>query len=64
LDDLDDPAGQDIDAVRLILDEIQARVRDLLTELELPQPALADTRPVVDARLGQPLGYGSKPPFF
>jgi protein-tyrosine-phosphatase len=42
-DDLDDPAGQDLDAVRLIRDEIQARVRRLLTELELPQLALADT---------------------
>ncbi len=30
---LDDPAGQDIDAVRPIRDEIQTRVRDLVTDL-------------------------------
>ncbi|WP_433664783.1 arsenate reductase ArsC [Nocardia sp. CA-128927] len=30
---LDDPAGQDLDAVRAIRDEIEQRVRDLLTEL-------------------------------
>ena len=32
---LDDPAGQDIDAVRPIRDEIERRVRHLLTELEV-----------------------------
>jgi arsenate reductase (thioredoxin) len=31
--DLDDPAGQDIDAVRPIRDEIRARVEALLTQL-------------------------------
>jgi arsenate reductase len=30
---LDDPAGQGIDAVRPIRDEIERRIRDLLTEL-------------------------------
>ena len=30
---LDDPAGQDVDAVRPIRDEIERRVRDLLTRL-------------------------------
>ena len=30
---LDDPAGQDIDAVRPIRDEIETRVRDLVTDL-------------------------------
>ncbi len=32
---LDDPAGQDLDAVRPIRDEIERRVRQLLTELEV-----------------------------
>ncbi len=31
--ELDDPAGQDIDAVRPIRDEIRARVEALLTQL-------------------------------
>jgi arsenate reductase len=35
---LPDPAGQGIDAVRPIRDEIKARVQDLITEL-LPAPA-------------------------
>ncbi|MCP2279264.1 arsenate reductase ArsC [Nocardia amikacinitolerans] len=30
---LDDPAGQDLDAVRLIRDEIRRRVEELVTEL-------------------------------
>ena len=30
---VDDPAGQDVDTVRRIVDEIDARVRDLLAEL-------------------------------
>ncbi len=34
---LDDPAGQDITAVRTIRDQIRAHVEDLLTEL-LPTP--------------------------
>ncbi|WP_216900175.1 arsenate reductase ArsC [Nocardia alni] len=33
---LDDPAGQDIDAVRRIRDEIERRVRGLLDELGIP----------------------------
>ena len=33
--DLDDPAGQGIDVVRPIRDEIGARVRDLLTQLDV-----------------------------
>ena len=41
-DDLDDPAGLDLDDVRPIRDEIKNRVRHLLTELDVPQPALAD----------------------
>ena len=32
---LDDPAGQDLDAVRPIRDDIEERVRRLLTELEV-----------------------------
>ena len=32
---LDDPAGQDVDAVRPIRDEIEQRVRSLLTELDV-----------------------------
>ena len=32
---LDDPAGKDVDAVRPIRDEIERRVRDLLTRLEV-----------------------------
>jgi arsenate reductase (thioredoxin) len=31
--DLDDPAGQDIEAVRPIRDEIKRRVQQLITEL-------------------------------
>ena len=34
--DLDDPAGQDVDAVRPIRDEIERRVRALLDELGVP----------------------------
>ena len=33
---LPDPAGQDVDAVRPIRDDIERRVRQLLTELEVP----------------------------
>jgi arsenate reductase (thioredoxin) len=33
---LDDPAGQGVDAVRPIRDEIERRVRGLLTELDVP----------------------------
>ncbi|GHK03670.1 arsenate reductase [Streptomyces sp. Y2F8-2] len=36
---LDDPAGQGIDAVRPIRDEIEQRVRGLLTELGIPTAA-------------------------
>jgi protein-tyrosine-phosphatase len=35
---LDDPAGQPIDAVRPVRDEIERRVRDLLTGLGVPVP--------------------------
>jgi protein-tyrosine-phosphatase len=34
--ELDDPAGQDVDAVRPIRDEIERRVRALLTSLDVP----------------------------
>ena len=34
--ELDDPAGQSVDAVRPIRDEIERRVRKLLAELEVP----------------------------
>ncbi len=34
---LDDPAGQGIDAVRPIRDEIERRVRHLLNELDVPR---------------------------
>ena len=37
--ELDDPAGQDDDAVRAIRDEIGVRVRELLAELVRGQPA-------------------------
>jgi len=33
---LDDPAGQGLDEVRPIRDEIERRVRDLLSDLEVP----------------------------
>jgi protein-tyrosine-phosphatase len=36
---LNDPAGQGIDAVRPIRDEIEQRVRGLLTELDIPTAA-------------------------
>jgi len=35
---LDDPAGQELDAVRAIRDQIAHRVRALLAELEVPVP--------------------------
>ena len=34
--ELDDPAGQDVDAVRPIRDEIEVRVRRLLASLGVP----------------------------
>jgi protein-tyrosine-phosphatase len=36
---LEDPAGQDVAAVRPIRDDIERRVRDLLTSLEVPLQA-------------------------
>lgn len=33
---LDDPAGQDVEAVRPIRDEIERRVRHLLGQLDVP----------------------------
>lgn len=36
---LDDPAGQDLAAVRPIRDDIEKRVRGLLTDLEVPLTA-------------------------
>ena len=36
---LDDPAGQGVDAVRPVRDEIQRRVRALLAELGVAEPA-------------------------
>jgi protein-tyrosine-phosphatase len=33
---LDDPAGQDVDSVRPIRDDIEERVRRLLTDLHVP----------------------------
>ncbi len=36
---LDDPAGQSVEAVRPIRDEIERRVRALLEQLEVPAPA-------------------------
>jgi len=41
--DLEDPAGQGIDAVRLIRDEIHARIEKLLTEIPVPQPTATST---------------------
>jgi protein-tyrosine-phosphatase len=38
---LDDPAGQGVDEVRPIRDEIERRVRDLLTELHVPLQGLS-----------------------
>ena len=37
--DLEDPSGQDMDAVRVIRDDVERRVRALLTELEVPVSA-------------------------
>lgn len=47
--DLEDPAGKDTATVRRIRDEIDTRVRSLLTEL-LPTSHAAPTPPSVDAR--------------
>ena len=38
---VDDPAGQDMDTVRRIRDDLERRVRHLLTELQLPAAAVA-----------------------
>jgi arsenate reductase (thioredoxin) len=37
--ELPDPAGKDADQIRPIRDEIERRVRGLLTELQIPVPA-------------------------
>ncbi len=37
--EIDDPAGQDLQTVRPIRDEIEHRVRQLLTSLDVPAPA-------------------------
>jgi protein-tyrosine-phosphatase len=37
--DLEDPAGQDVDAVRPIRDDIRTRVEALLTSLDVPVTA-------------------------
>jgi arsenate reductase len=37
--ELADPAGQGVEAVRPIRDEIERRVRGLLAELQIPVPA-------------------------
>jgi arsenate reductase (thioredoxin) len=42
---LDDPAGQDLDAVRRIRDEIGQRVRDLLVGLDVTPADRAERRP-------------------
>ncbi|MDP9395070.1 MAG: heat-shock protein HtpX [Actinomycetota bacterium] len=34
-----DPAGQDLDAVRVVVDDVDARVRTLLAQLDVPVPA-------------------------
>jgi len=39
---LDDPAGQGLDAVRVIRDEIRRRVEELLNELDTPSPTTRD----------------------
>jgi len=41
--DLEDPAGQGIDAVRLIRDEIHARIEELLTQIPVPHPTATST---------------------
>ena len=38
---VDDPAGQDMDTVRRIRDDLERRVRHLLTELQLPAAVVA-----------------------
>jgi protein-tyrosine-phosphatase len=42
---LDDPAGQDVEAVRPIRDEIERRVRRLLSELDVAPSAPATRHP-------------------
>ena len=42
---LADPAGQDVDAVRPIRDEIERRVRDLLSTLDVPATLSVNTVP-------------------
>lgn len=37
--ELEDPAGKDLETVRRIRDEIDARVRELITELTAPSPS-------------------------
>jgi arsenate reductase (thioredoxin) len=42
---VDDPAGQDVETVRRVVDDIDARVRDLLTRLGVPLLPEATGRP-------------------
>ena len=42
--ELDDPAGKDLDTVRRIRDDIKARVRNLITELDHTTPANKESR--------------------
>jgi arsenate reductase len=51
---LDDPAGQDIDTVRRIRDDIRDRVAKLLGEVRSPRPHRAIT--------GQPIGQWTSAP--
>ena len=42
--DLDDPAGQDLDTVRRIRDDIKARVQNLIADLEHTGTLAKETR--------------------
>ncbi|MDN6668361.1 MAG: hypothetical protein L0L36_16050, partial [Brevibacterium sp.] len=47
--DLDDPAGQGIETVRIIRDDIRARIETLLTSLSIPFDSNASTISPKDA---------------
>jgi arsenate reductase len=54
---VDDPAGQDLQAVRRIVDDVDARVRGLLAELvplRAPRRGCAESGEIPDRRCGCP----------
>jgi hypothetical protein len=57
---LDDPAGQNVDAVRPIIEEIDGRVQGLLAEL-LATSASSERRSGAPPRIGRVCGPADRP---